>query len=228
MSAVGEDTINVDRPPPIARGWPRERIVGHLLIGLWIAIGIGLVAYLTLSWKTEFFAKYAPAYISGLGVTMALVIISIVIGAILSAPIAYARMSRNPLLSAPAYAYVYFFRGTPLLAQTFLVYYGLGSFRRELEAVGLWVVLPRGLVLRDLRLLAEHGRLPGRDPARRHRERVERSVGRRGLARPAQAPDLVEGHPAAGADRGAAALWQRGHPDDQGLGDRLPSSRSTI
>ena len=47
-------------------------------------------------------------------------------------------MSRNPLLSAPAYAYVYFFRGTPLLAQTFLVYYGLGSFRPELEAVGLW------------------------------------------------------------------------------------------
>ena len=138
MSVVVEDTINVDRPPPIARGWPRERVVGHLLIGLWIAIGIGLVAYLALSWKTEFFAKYAPAYISGLGVTLALVIISIVIGAILSVPIAYARMSRNPLLSAPAYAYVYFFRGTPLLAQTFLVYYGLGSFRPQLEAIGLW------------------------------------------------------------------------------------------
>jgi polar amino acid transport system permease protein len=138
MSVVTEDRINVDRPPPIARGWPRERVVGHLLIGLWIAIGIGLVAYLVLSWKTEFFAKYAPAYISGLGVTLALVVISIVVGAILSTPIAYARMSRNPLLSAPAYAYVYFFRGTPLLAQTFLVYYGLGSFRPELEAVGLW------------------------------------------------------------------------------------------
>ena len=53
-------------------------------------------------------------------------------------PIAYARMSRNPLLSGLAYAYVYFFRGTPLLAQTFLVYYGLGSFRPQLEAIGLW------------------------------------------------------------------------------------------
>ncbi|WP_163317277.1 ABC transporter permease subunit, partial [Enterobacter hormaechei] len=49
-----------------------------------------------------------------------------------------ARMSKNPILSGFAYAYVYFFRGTPLLAQTFLIYYGLGSFRPQLEMVGLW------------------------------------------------------------------------------------------
>lgn len=47
-------------------------------------------------------------------------------------------MSKNPILSGFAYAYVYFFRGTPLLAQTFLIYYGLGSFRPQLEMVGLW------------------------------------------------------------------------------------------
>jgi polar amino acid transport system permease protein len=61
-----------------------------------------------------------------------------VLGAVLSVPVAYARMSKNRILSAIAYGYVYFFRGTPLLAQTFLVYYGLGSFRPQLEAVGLW------------------------------------------------------------------------------------------
>ncbi len=69
---------------------------------------------------------------------IALVAISIVLGAIISVPVAYARMSRNPVLSGLAYAYVYFFRGTPLLAQTFLVYYGVGSFKAELDAVGLW------------------------------------------------------------------------------------------
>jgi polar amino acid transport system permease protein len=138
VSAVAEDKVNVERPPPIAHGWPRERIIGYLLIGLWIAAGIGLVIYLVLAWNPVFFAKYAPAYVSGLGVTLGLVIVSIVIGAILSVPIAYARMSWNPVLSGLAYGYVYFFRGTPLLAQTFLVYYGLGSFRPQLEAVGLW------------------------------------------------------------------------------------------
>jgi polar amino acid transport system permease protein len=138
VSAVAEDRVNVDRPPPIERGWPRTRITGYLVLGLWVAVGIGLVTYLVLAWNPEFFAKYAPAYMSGLVVTLGLVIVSIVIGAILSAPIAYARISRNPILSSIAYGYVYFFRGTPLLAQTFLVYYGLGSFRPQLEAIGLW------------------------------------------------------------------------------------------
>ncbi|MER9215668.1 ABC transporter permease [Mesorhizobium sp. M0663] len=136
--SLATDTLKVDRPPPPARGWSRQRILGHVLVGLWIALGIGMVVYLTAAWNPEFFQKYAPGYISGLGITLLLVAISIVLGAILSVPIAYARMSKNPILSGFAYAYVYFFRGTPLLAQTFLVYYGVGSFRPELEMVGLW------------------------------------------------------------------------------------------
>src|SRR5690606_14248046 len=74
----------------------------------------------------------------GLGVTLTLVVVSTILGALLSIPIAAGRMSKNPVFGALAYAYVYFFRGTPLLAQTFLIYYGLGSFRPQLEAVGLW------------------------------------------------------------------------------------------
>jgi polar amino acid transport system permease protein len=64
--------------------------------------------------------------------------LSIILGAILSVPIAYGRMAKSRIPNALAYAYVYFFRGTPLIAQTFLIYYGLGSFRPQLEAVGLW------------------------------------------------------------------------------------------
>lgn len=128
----------VDLPPPPIRRWSRERILGHALVGLWILVAVGLVVYLFRAWNPELFDRWASAYLSGLGTTMALVAISIVIGAILSIPVCYGRMSRNPVLSALAYGYVYFFRGTPLLAQTFLVYYGLGSFRPELQSVGLW------------------------------------------------------------------------------------------
>lgn len=128
----------VERPPPRARGWPRRRIAGYALVCLWILFGIGIVSYLVLAWNPEFFAKYAPAYLRGLGVTLALVSISMVLGAILSVPVAYGRMSSNRILSGLAYCYVYFFRGTPLLVQTYLVYYGLGSFRVELQSVGLW------------------------------------------------------------------------------------------
>jgi polar amino acid transport system permease protein len=138
MSAVANIPASVERPPPAMRGWPRLRIIGHALVGLWILAGIGLIAYLALGWDPDLMAKYGPRYLSGIGVTLTLTAVSIAIGALLSIPIAYARMSRNFLLSGPAYAYVYFFRGTPLLAQTFLIYYGLGSLGPQLKAIGLW------------------------------------------------------------------------------------------
>jgi polar amino acid transport system permease protein len=138
MSAVANVSVDVERPPPPARGWPRQRVAGYALVGFWILAGLGLVTYLVLAWNPEFVAKYGPAYLSGVGVTLTLTVSSVVFGALLSIPIAYARMSRNAVLSGLAYAYVYFFRGTPLLAQTFLVYYGSGSLAPQLKALGLW------------------------------------------------------------------------------------------
>jgi polar amino acid transport system permease protein len=135
---MSEAAAAVAKPPAPPRPWTRERIAGHALLGLWILAGIGLVVYLVAAWNPELFRRYLPYYFSGLLVTLSLVGLSIVFGAILSVPVALMRMSRNRLLSGIAYGYVYFFRGTPLLAQTFLVYYGLGSFRPQLEAVGLW------------------------------------------------------------------------------------------
>jgi polar amino acid transport system permease protein len=128
-----------DLPPPVpAQAWTPRRVAGYGIVCLWALLGIGLVWFLIASWDAELFRKYAPSYVSGLGVTLALVGISIVVGALISIPVAYGRMSKNPILSGLAYIYVYFFRGTPLLAQTFLVYYGVGSFKAELDAVGLW------------------------------------------------------------------------------------------
>ncbi|RWP34373.1 ABC transporter permease [Mesorhizobium sp.] len=139
MSAAAADVApKVEKPPAIPHGWPRQRILGYVLVFMWIAFLAGIAAYLIVAWDGELFAKYAPSYVTGLGVTLLLVAISIVLGAILSVPIAYARMSKNRFLSGLAYAYVYFFRGTPLLAQTFLVYYGVGSFRPQLDMIGLW------------------------------------------------------------------------------------------
>ncbi|GAA4115188.1 ABC transporter permease [Aminobacter aganoensis] len=138
MSASSDTAVKVQRPPSPPRGWSRERIMGWALVGLWSALALSLVVYLFRAWNPELFAKYAPSYLSGLRVTLTLVAVSIVLGAILSLPICYARMSKNRVLNAISYGYVYFFRGTPLLAQTFLIYYGFGSFRPQLEAIGLW------------------------------------------------------------------------------------------
>lgn len=138
MSVVTRAAVDIEKPPPRARGWPRARVVGYALVGFWILFGIGIAVYLVYAWNGEFFARYAPAYLQGLGTTLALVAISMVLGALFSLPVTYARMSKNRYLSVLAYCYVYFFRGTPLLVQVYLVYYGLGSFRVQLESVGLW------------------------------------------------------------------------------------------
>ena len=143
-------------------------------MGVWLALTVGVFLMIVNGWDPDKFTKYGPSYLSGLGVTLLLVILSVVLGGLMSLPLAFARMSKNPVLSWIAYGYVYFFRGTPLLTQLFLVYYGLGSFSRRIEGLGPLVVLPRRLELRAPDLHAQHRRLPGRNPARRHRKRAAR------------------------------------------------------
>jgi arginine/ornithine transport system permease protein len=77
-------------------------------------------------------------YLTGLKNTILLVSISLCIGLTMAVPLAVLRTSKNILISAPIRAYVYFFRGTPLLVQMFLIYYGMGQF----EAVKSSIVWP--------------------------------------------------------------------------------------
>ncbi len=136
IAAIDTSSRSAPQAPP--RPWTKARIAGHVLMGLWIAAGVWLVVHLVLAYDPVFYARYTPKFIDGTIVTLEIVSLSLVIGAAISLPLAFGRISHNPLASAPSFAYVYFFRGTPLIAQTFLVYYGAGTFRAELEAIGLW------------------------------------------------------------------------------------------
>ncbi|VAV87393.1 ABC transporter, permease protein (cluster 3, basic aa/glutamine/opines) [hydrothermal vent metagenome] len=82
--------------------------------------------------------KYGPRMVDGLIVTLQLVGISLVIGALISLPVTAMRLSSNKALRVISYIYVYFFRGSPLLAQLFLVYYGSGQLRPFFQDIGLW------------------------------------------------------------------------------------------
>jgi His/Glu/Gln/Arg/opine family amino acid ABC transporter permease subunit len=79
-----------------------------------------------------------PRFASGAWVTVQLTTLSMLVGLAFALPVALARLSANPLLSWPAYAYMFYFRGTPLLVQIFLIYYGSGQFVSELRSLGLW------------------------------------------------------------------------------------------
>jgi polar amino acid transport system permease protein len=69
-----------------------------------------------------------------------LIALALAIGILIGVPVGLARSARIWWLRAPAYGYVFFFRGTPLLVQIFLVYYGLSQFALIREGV-LWPIL---------------------------------------------------------------------------------------
>lgn len=82
-------------------------------------------------------AQNFDRFLWGALTTLELTIISLVVGGILSIPLAIIRAGNNPFLNAPVWVFTYVFRGTPLLVQTYLIYYGLGQFEWVRETF-LW------------------------------------------------------------------------------------------
>lgn len=69
-----------------------------------------------------------PLFAQGVWMTLQLTFISLSVGFCIGLPFGLARARRVPYLDRAINAYVYLFRGTPLLVQTFLIYYGLSQF----------------------------------------------------------------------------------------------------
>jgi octopine/nopaline transport system permease protein len=76
----------------------------------------------------DFLRQTVLLLLSGVPLSLNLALFSILAGAVLAVLLALMRLSGNPALDLPAQAYVFVFRGTPLLVQIFLIYYGLGQF----------------------------------------------------------------------------------------------------
>ena len=87
-----------------------------------------------LAFMAEIFVKL----LEGVPLTLKLAFSSVALGAVLAMLLALMRMSGIAPLDWLARLYVFVFRGTPLLVQVFLVYYGLGQFRPALQELGLW------------------------------------------------------------------------------------------
>ena len=64
-------------------------------------------------------------YWDGLVKTVQLVFISLLVGGLLAVPLAIMRTSRNPFINWPVWCFTYLFRGTPLIIQLYLIYYGV-------------------------------------------------------------------------------------------------------
>ncbi|CDM40086.1 ABC transporter permease [Ectopseudomonas oleovorans] len=69
-----------------------------------------------------------PLYWGGVLVTVKILLISLAFGLSLALPLALMRVSKSPWVNFPAWLYTYVIRGTPMLVQLFLIYYGLAQF----------------------------------------------------------------------------------------------------
>ncbi|MBB2496505.1 ABC transporter permease [Aquipseudomonas ullengensis] len=81
-----------------------------------------------------------PLYFGGVLVTLKLLAISLALGLVAAVPLALMRVSKQPAINFPAWLYTYVIRGTPMLVQLFLIYYGLAQFEAVRNSV-LWPLL---------------------------------------------------------------------------------------
>ena len=81
-----------------------------------------------------------PKLLSATVITLKLLSVSLIIGMFLGLFFAILRMNKNFIVNQFAYGYSYVFRGTPLLVQIFIIYFGLGQIE-YLRSTVLWVIL---------------------------------------------------------------------------------------
>ena len=81
-----------------------------------------------------------PKLLSAAVITLKLLSVSLIIGLFIGLFFAILRLNKNIFINKFAYGYSYIFRGTPLLVQIFIIYFGLGQIE-YLRSTVLWVIL---------------------------------------------------------------------------------------
>ncbi len=81
-----------------------------------------------------------PKMLMGIGLTVELMIVSAVLGTVLAIVLLLMRISGLWYLVWPSVSYIYVFRGTPILVQIFIIYYGLPQFEVIRDSI-FWPIL---------------------------------------------------------------------------------------
>jgi polar amino acid transport system permease protein len=114
---------------------------------LLILIALGLIVTMALTMRWDWLSTHSDALVLGLWRTLWLLVASCVLGFLLAVPLGLVQVTGPWVLSAPARAFCTLIRGTPLLLQLWLLYYGLGSLFPmfpELRQSFLWPFLREG------------------------------------------------------------------------------------
>lgn len=93
-----------------------------------------------MNFRFNLILESLPKLLDGIGVTLSLLALSTLIGFALAVVLLLMRLSGRWYLAGPAFAYIFAFRGTPILVQIFVIYYGLPQLDLVRDSV-LWPVL---------------------------------------------------------------------------------------
>lgn len=117
--------------------WQPHRIVLAL-------IGAGLILWCATALRWDWIPTYAGEMLAGVWRTIWLLVLSVAIGMALAIPLGLAQAAGPWWLAAPARAFCTVVRGTPLLLQIWLLYYGLGTLFPQypwIRGSDLWPIL---------------------------------------------------------------------------------------
>jgi polar amino acid transport system permease protein len=109
-----------------------------------IVAAVVLATYAALRMRWDWLGDYYPLLMRGLGMTVLLVVVTSSLGMLLAIPVGLAQVVGPKWLALPARAFCTVIRGTPLLLQLWLLYYGLGSLFPQFPWIrdsALWPIL---------------------------------------------------------------------------------------
>ncbi len=106
-----------------------------------------------MSFDINLIVDSVPLMLMGIGITFKLLVVSGILGFILAVGLLLMRISGRWYLNFPAQVYIYVFRGTPILVQIFIIYYGLPQFEAVRDSI-IWPILrePTGCAILALTL----------------------------------------------------------------------------
>ena len=106
-----------------------------------------------MSFDLNLIVEAVPMMLMGIGITLKLLVVSGILGFLLAVGLLLMRISGKWYLNFPAQVYIYVFRGTPILVQIFIIYYGLPQFEAVRDSI-FWPILrePTGCAILALTL----------------------------------------------------------------------------
>ncbi len=111
----------------------RSLLVPHRII--MIALAAALVVWCAVTLRWDWLPNYADLAIQGIWRTIWILIVTVILGFMLAVPLGFAQAAGPWYLAAPARTFCTIIRGTPLLLQIWLLYYGLGSLFPQFPAI---------------------------------------------------------------------------------------------